>query len=251
MLDFILENKIHIGLIFILIAAISGSYYLFKTSNVQRDIKYFAWFLWFVFLLDLSGLYSLWAFFDNYKTFPFLKDSLFTRNVWLHNWIQLITISFYSFLFIKQIERIKYKRILNLALLFFILFGIFKLASTNQLFFTYDMSILIVGVLLLIIAISTYYFDLILSDKILYFKNNLLFYASIGLLIWHLCVPPIQIYSAYFSVKNVEFINMYTAVLRYCNSFMYGMFSYAFIYCAQKKQHPGLAKIKELNKTRD
>ncbi|WP_034922921.1 hypothetical protein [Gillisia sp. CAL575] len=245
MLDFIIENKIYVTYIFEFIAAISGSYYLNKTPKVRKEIIYFSWFIWFVFLIDLSGLYSLWAFFDDYKTFPFLKDSLFTRNVWLYNWLHLISLSFYSFLYIKQIERIKYKRILNYALLIFIGFGIIKLSSTNQIFFTYDMSILIAGVVLLIIAISTYYFELILSDRILYLKNNLLFYVSIGLLIWHLCVPPIQIYSAYFSIENVEFINMYTTVLMYSNIFMYGMFSLAFIYCAKRNSDLGLKTISQ------
>ncbi len=136
MLDFIIEHKLYIGYIFELIAALSGSYYLFKTPNAPRDMKYFAWFLWYVFLLDFISLYALWAFFDDYKTFPFLEDSLFTRNVWLHNWNHLISISFYSILFIKQLERDKYKSILKYVLLIFIVFGIVKLASTNQVFFT-------------------------------------------------------------------------------------------------------------------
>ncbi|WP_010230688.1 hypothetical protein [Gillisia marina] len=175
MLDFIIEHKIYIGLIFELVAAISGSYYLLKTPNVQRDIKYLAWFLWYVFLLDFSGLYALWAFFDDYKTFPFLKDSLFQRNVWLHNWNHLISLSFYIFLFIKQLEKVNYKRILKFALLIFILFGVFKLISSNQLFYSYDMTILIAGVLLLIIVIASYYFELLISDQVLDFKKNLLF----------------------------------------------------------------------------
>ncbi len=248
MLDFIIEHKIYVGYIFELIAALSGGYYLLKTPNVQSEIKYFSWFLWYVFLLDFSSLYALWAFFDDYKTFPFLEDSLFTRNVWLHNWNHLISLSFYIFLFIKQLRILSYKRILKFALLFFILFGIFNLTSSNQLFFTYDMSILIVGVLLLIIAIASYYFELLMSDQVLDFKRNLLFYTSVGLLIWHLCVPPIQIYSAYFSFENADFIKMHNTILRYSNIFMYGMFSFGFIYCAQQKQLSEFAKKRMLDK---
>ncbi len=242
MLNFLIEHKIYIGLIFELVAAISGSYYLLKTPNVQSDIKYFAWFLWYVFLLDFSGLYALWAFFDNYKTFPFLEDSLFTRNVWLHNWNHLISLSFYIFLFIKQLERAIYKRILNCALLLFIFFGVFKLTSSNQLFYSYDMTILIGGVLLLIIAIASYYFELLVGDQVLDFKNNLLFYISVGLLVWHLCVPPIHIYSVYFSIENAYFIKIHTTILRYCNIFMYGLFSFGLIYCAKERQPPVLKK---------
>jgi len=242
MLDFILENKIHITLISEFVAALCGSFHLFKTQKTLRDIKYFVWFLWFVFFLDFSGLYALWAFFDNYKTFPFLEDSLFQRNVWLHNWLILISLSFYNFLFIKQLGRVAYKRILNFALLLFILFGIFKLISSNQLFYSYDMTVLIAGVLLLIITIASYYFGLLMSDQVLQFKKSLLFYISAGLLVWHLCVPPIQIYSAYFSVENIEFIKLYTSVLMYCNIFLYGIFSFAFIYCAQEKELPILKK---------
>ena len=237
MLDFIIEHKIYVTYIFEIIAAISGSYYLFKTPNVRSEIKYFAWFLWLVFLLDFSGLYSIWAFFDDYKTFPFLKNSLFTRNLWLYNWIRFISLSFYSFLFINLVKRITYKRILNYALFLFIMFGIFKLTSSTQLFFTYDMSILFIGVLLLIVTISNYYFELLISDQILDLKNNMFFYISVGLLIWHLCVPPIQIYSAYFSFENTDFIKMHAAIIRYSNIFMYGMFSFGFIYCMKRKSN--------------
>jgi len=237
MLDFIIEHKIYIGLFFEFLAAICGSYYLFKTLNVRREIRYFAWFLWYVFLLDFSGLYALWAFFDDYNTFPFLENSLFQRNVWLHNWNHLISLSFYSFLFIMQVKRGIYKRILNYALGVYVLFGIFKLTSSYQLFLTYDMSILFSGTLLLTIVIVIYYFELLISDHILEVKKNLLFYISVGLFIYHLCVTPIQIYSTYFSFENIDFIKMHTAILRYCNIFMYGLFSFAFIYCAKGKSN--------------
>jgi len=238
MLDFIIENKIYVTYIFEFIAAISGSYYLNKTPKVRKEIIYFSWFLWFVLLIDLSGLYALWAYFDDYRTFPFLENSLFTRNVWLYNWLNLISSIFYSFLFIKQIKKIKYKRILKYTLFGFIILGIFKLTSSDQLFYKYDMSIRLVGVLLLIIAIGIYYYELLMSDQILDIKRNLLFYISVGVFIWHLCVSPIDIYSTYFSVENRDFIFMHAAILRYCNIFMYGIFSFGFIYCAGKTRSP-------------
>lgn len=238
MLDFIIENKIYVTYIFEFIAAISGSYYLNKTPKVRKEIIYFSWFLWFVLLIDLSGLYALWAYFDDYRTFPFLENSLFTRNVWLYNWLNLISSIFYSFLFIKQIKKIKYKRILKYTLFGFIILGIFKLTSSDQLFYKYDMSIRLVGVLLLIIAIGIYYYELLMSDQILDIKRNLLFYISVGIFIWHLCVSPIDIYSTYFSVENRDFIFMHAAILRYCNIFMYGIFSFGFIYCAGKTRFP-------------
>lgn len=247
MLDFIIEHRLYIGSFFELLAALSGSYYLFKTPNAPRDIKYFAWFLWYVFILDNVSFYALWAFFDDYKTFPFLKDSLFTRNIWVHNWNHLISISFYCFLFIKQLNRLKYRRILKYALITFTLFGTVKLASSKEFFFSYDMYILIIGVLLLVLTIFIYYFELIISDKILEFKKNIFIYISVGLLIWHLCVPPIQIYSAYFSVENVEFIKIHSVILRYCNIFLYGMFSFGFIYRAGKTSYSEKGVEKRVN----
>ncbi|RKS50692.1 hypothetical protein BC962_2465 [Gillisia mitskevichiae] len=234
MLDFIIDNKIYVTYIFEFIAAVSGSYYLIKTPRVRKEIIYFSWFLWFVLLVDLSGLYALWAYFDDYRTFPFLENSLFTRNVWLYNWLNLISSIFYSFLFIKQIKKLKIKRILKYTLFGFIILGIFKLTSSDQLFYKYDMSVRLVGVLLLIIAIGIYYYELLMSDQILDIKRNLLFYISVGVFIWHLCVSPIDIYSTYFSIENRDFIFMHAAILRYCNIFMYGIFSFGFIYCAGK-----------------
>lgn len=42
---------------------------------------------------------------------------------------------------------------------------------------------------------------------------------------------------AYFNTKNEDFILLYAAILRYSNIFMYGLFSFAFIYCANGKSN--------------
>lgn len=235
MLEFVIEYKFYIGYIFEILAASAGSYFLYKTPNVPKDLKYFSWFLWYVFVLDFSSLYALWAFFDDYKTFPFLKNSLFTRNIWMHNWNHLISISFFSYFFINQFKNMVYKRIFKITLLLFILFGVIQLSSSNQVFLLYNMSILLIGVLLLTITIGIYYYELLLSDHILVFTKNMYFYISIGLLIWHLCVPPVHIYSAYFSIENIEFIKLHAAIIRYSNIFMYGIIAFGFIYCIPKK----------------
>lgn len=242
MLEFIIENKIYVGYFFELLAAVCGSYYLRKKDNVLLSIKYLVYFLWFVFIMDLLTFYTIWAYYDDYKTLPWLKDSVFRRGMWMVNSYTVYSCSFYSLLFIKNIHRVRIKNQLTLVLLGYISVSIISLLLSDKFFHEYVMTPVFLGTGLLLISIGVYFYEMMESTELINFKTNLLFYISVGLIIWYLIIPPIQIYSSYFTVENVEFISVSTAIKRYANVFMYGIFSFGFIYCAQEKQLPGLNK---------
>lgn len=236
MLEFIIENKIYVGYFFELLAAISGNYYLHKTENALVSIKYLVYFLWFVLIIDVLTFYTIWAYFDDYKTFPWLKDSVFRRGMWMVNCYTIYSCSFYSFLFIKNIKQLRIKNKLTIALFVYIAVSIISLLLSKQFFQAYVMTPVFLGTGLLLISIGMYFYEMMVSTELINFKTNLLFYISIGLIVWYLSIPPIQIYSSYFTVENVEFISIFTTIKRYANVFMYGIFSFAFIYCAKKNQ---------------
>lgn len=244
MLEFIIEHQIYVGYFFELLAAVSGSYYLSKTDYVLPSIKYLVYFLWFVFIMDLLTFYTIWAYYDDYKTFPWLKDSVFRRGMWLVNSYTVYSCSFYSFLFIKNIHRDRIKKALILVWLGYIAVSIISLLLSPDFFHANVMTPVFLGTGLLLICIGMYFYEMMMSTELINFKTDLLFYISIGLIIWYLSIPPIQIYSSYFSVENVEYISLSISIKKYANIFMYGVFSFAFIYCAQQKQLPILNKKK-------
>jgi len=237
LLEYYLEYKLYINSVFELIAALCGTYYLLKNKNAARRFKFFAWFLWFVFFVDQFGIYALWNYFDNYETLPWLKDSAFVRNEWLYNFLKLITYIVISSILISSLENSKFKNRLKLAVVLYLIIGVAEIIFSGKLFYAYIIENIFLGTLLLLICVAAYFRKLVLSDNILNFYKDLTFYIAVGYLVWNLCVTPIFIYDSYFNTKNEDFILLYAAILRYSNIFMYGLFSFAFIYCAEGKSY--------------
>ena len=232
MLEYYLKYKLHISQIFELIAALAGSYYILKKNNAPKRFKYFVWYLWFVLVADIGGLYAVWNYFDNYQTFPWLKDSPFARNDWYFNCLILINYVIESLLIISSLSSSRIKRILKWLTIFYIAIGIVEILFIGEVFKEYIITNIFLGTLLLLGCIAVYFQQLLLSDKILYFSKDLIFYIAIGVIVWNLCVTPIYIYDNYFTTENEDFILLYAAILRYCNIFMYSTFAVGFIVCA-------------------
>ncbi len=110
-LDYYIKYKIYINHIFELLAALAGSYYLFKNENTPTRFKFFAWYLWFVLIADIFGFYAVWNYFDDYQTFPWLKDSPFANNEWYFNSLIVITYVVESSIIIASLAASKIKSI--------------------------------------------------------------------------------------------------------------------------------------------
>jgi len=246
-LEYYLKYKIYITHIFELIAALAGSYYLFKNEHTPRRFKYFAWYLWFVLIADIFGFYAVWNYFDDYQTFPWLKDSLFARNEWFINCLIVISYVVEGLIFIDSLNASKIKRLLKAATLFYLIFGVVEILFIGDVFKEYIITNIFLGTLLLLSSIAVYFQQLLKSDKILYFSKDLLFYIAIGVVIWNLCVIPIYIYDNYFTTQNEDFILLYAAILRYCNIFMYTTFAVGFVVCSQSGK-PEISKAQFMRK---
>jgi hypothetical protein len=242
MLEYILHYKLYVGILFELMAALGGSYYLFRIRGAKKVHQLFVGYLWLVLFTEILGFYSFWNYFDDYETFPWLKDSVFVRNNWLFNCLKLITYIVLSSIFISSLETSKLKRRLKMAVVLYFIIGVAEVLFSGEFFYEYIIENIFLGTLLLLICVGAYFQKLAQSDDILNFSRDLTFYIAIGAVVWNLCVTPIFIYDSYFNTKNEDFILLYAAILRYSNIFMYGLFSFAFIYCAQVKQLPALTK---------
>lgn len=231
MFEFIIKNKIYVTYIFEFIAAVAGVFYLLKTSSRKPGVKTFVYYLCFIFLADLFGLYAIWAYYDNYETLPFLKNSPLHRNFWWYNIIHVVILLSYAQLFIRQLvsDRMKkIRKILSFGLIILVLYSIVCYSTFGEFLFDYDISVLILNAFFMLICIGAYYYDILTSDKILDFSKEIIFFISVGTLIYQLCVTPIQIYTSYFNQSNPDFIKFYAAVLRYANIFMYSLFALGF-----------------------
>lgn len=235
MLEYYLESSF-IGHFVEFLAAVAGTYYLFKTPNAQKIIRLFVYFLWLTVFVETIGLYAAYAYFTDYKNLEFLRDSPFKRNYWLYNSFHVLSFGMYFFFFILHLNSAKIRRILTLTALIFLFTVIINLLYSGIFFLAYSAYSSVGGTLIIIICIMAYYYEILKSDRILNFYKNSVFYVSIGVLIWYLVVTPLLIYSKYYTLASPDFVALHGLIIILSNVFMYGMFIIGFIIPARESK---------------
>ena len=238
MLEYYLET-IFIGHLIEFIAALAGAYFLLKTPNTENITRLFVYFLWLTVFVEVFGLYSVYAYFSDYKNLEFLKDSPFERNYWLYNSFHVLSFIMYFFFFIFQLNSVKIRRILTFIAVVFTITEIVNLIFSGIFFIAFSAYASVVGTLILIICILAYYYEMLKSNKILGFYKNLAFYVSVGVSIRYLVVTPLFIYSKYFTTASPDFVDLYGLIIIVSNVFMYGMFIIGFIISARQSNSFG------------
>ena len=251
MWEYIVEEKIYVTWICEFITASVALFYLWSLQSVKKSLKIFIYYLVFVFFADLLGAYALWSYFDGYRTFPFLKDSVFKRPEWLFNIISVFTFTVITNLIIEQLSE-RNRRPFRISLVVFVLSWILALIISEDYFYAQNKYVFLSGTFFLVISIGAYFYEMINSDRLLNFYNSPVFFIAVGAMLWHLCVAPLWIYNNFVGEGgNGYFFNIYQLILRSANIFMYFMFSLGFLVefsllrkSANKKLHQSEINIK-------
>lgn len=91
--------------------------------------------------------------------------------------------------------------------------------------------ITIFGALIVLFGAVSYFIEVLKSDKILDFYKSIDFYISATVFIWWLVITPISFYNIYFTTADWNFIILKWQIYLFANIFMYGMFSFALLWC--------------------
>jgi hypothetical protein len=179
--------------------------------------------------------YSYWKFFPLYLAFiaiseyigPFLPKK--ANELFYNDLVIPVEFLFFFWLFYKSFKKEKFK---SLPVFFG---GIYLLSSfvesqfySKQQHFFSSFSYTI-GNLLLLILILRFYIQLVSSDEIVFFRQNMLFWICIGLLIFFLGSFP------YYGLLNQSWktypriMPIYRYIVLVFNSVMYIMFAISFI----------------------
>lgn len=228
-------NNFFIGYLFEFLAAICGTIYVFKKPFARKIIKIFVFFLWATLFIDLAGLYTVYAYFTGYEKFSFIKGTVFQRNFWLQNSFRVVTYLIFFIFFIRILPNEKLRKVFKVLVVLFTITSVLNLVFSGIFFLAFSAYSEITGTLLLMLVIAAYYYELLNSDKILKSHKLLVFYISVGVLIWHLVMTPLFIYSNYFFKENPQFISMHAMILQWSNIFMYSCFTLGFLICSRKK----------------
>ncbi|MDX1700018.1 MAG: hypothetical protein R3250_05330 [Melioribacteraceae bacterium] len=203
--------------------------YIHKIKSRKRDHRLFVKFLWSVLVIDLLGNYAGLAYFDNYELFGFLEGTPFVRNIWYYNIVEVYFIGFYTYILRRQLSGPKIKNLIKWFAFIYVFLAVLNMFFFGNLFegdlILNDMA----GAFLIVLSVFAYFYEMMLSDKVLSFYKSLFFYVAIGVSISYLTIIPINIYDDFITQQNEVFLEVFYTVVRYANIFMYSMFTLGFI----------------------
>ncbi|WP_026934078.1 hypothetical protein [Christiangramia echinicola] len=228
LIEFLLETKLYIGTIFEIIAALFGLWFLRKSESTALEIKLFVYYLVLIVFLEIYAYLPIWAYLEEYEILGFYKDSPFRRNVWWANILKIITTLCVSWIYIKALRNHELRRNLIYILLVYPVLSIISFFTIGEFFNAYDPYVNIIGTFIILISVGSFYVEILRSDRILTFYGDIRFYISFGMILWSLCMVPLDIYSSFFSLKNPLYIELHTLIHRYASIFLYSLFSLGF-----------------------
>jgi hypothetical protein len=233
-LHFLLSGKLYI-LIIEFLAALAGVYYLSKTKTTRWN-SYLVIFLWITVVFEVTGLYSTFAYFTDYRYFSCVEHTGFRANFWLFNIYAIFAFSFLSLYYRSFLTSKTPRTILKILTGVYIVISVSVLFFSNVFFGGFSKFSFFSGVLMLLVSVFMYYYELLRTDKILNLKYNLSFYFSVGLILFYVCLTPLTFMSGYLASKNGLFLKLYDNFLLYGNLFLYSTFILAFLICSKKNK---------------
>ena len=178
----IINKFIFVGIGFEVLTALLGLYFLTKRRK-DKILKYFVFFICYVAINELVGLYIK------------LNEGI---NAIIHNIYSLINFSFFFIIYMISLSNRFFRKLIISFFIFYIIIFIINGFFENYLN-EYQRLPYIIGALFLIVTIFLYYIELLNSEKVLNAKKDLLFWISVGLLIYYVGNLPFRIMRNYYS----------------------------------------------------
>jgi len=211
-----------------LIAAIIGTIYFYKYKHTH--VKYFLFLLWYIVLTEFLSFYA-----RKTGTLTFYTDENGNHyTVWFYNLLRFITFNTLFFIYYNYLSSKKSKiKIKIFAISYIIIYFINWKFLQN---FTRENSEIprAIGSIFLIIAILFYFIELLRSEKILVFHRILLFWISVGLLLYYSGTIPFALkWNGYALIPGIHKLFLIQYILAII---MYLTFTFGFIW-SKKESH--------------
>lgn len=213
---------------FELAAALAGSIYWLKTKD--EKIRPFIWYLWLTVVVETTALYS-YLMLNNYDNdfFIWVKNSGFCKNTWLYNIYGFIGLILLGLFYLRHIHELKAKRIIKMIVVLCSVFAVVYFLISGRFFDTYLPYDDAVRTFAIFTFVLLYLRELLNSDRLLDFYKSQVFYISIGLMLWNICITPLFIFDGYHRAINSEFVVFRTSYLLISNILLYSCYIFAFL----------------------
>ncbi|MDH5413147.1 MAG: hypothetical protein OEW87_03325 [Flavobacteriaceae bacterium] len=204
-----------------LISAVVGSIYFYKYRHTV--LKYFLILLWYITITEFCGYY-----FRKYKFLVHISNDGVVYNLWLYNLLEIVTFGILYYIFFKSLKTTIYKLWTKILAIGFVLLTIVNWGFLQNFILEWSEFPNIYGSLTLIIIILFYFIELLRSDKIILFHRNLLFWISVGLLLFYAGTLPFAIkVNGYALIPGIHGLFLIIYILAI---FMYLTFTFGFIW---------------------
>jgi len=226
-IDFIIPTIKNSVKYFELVAAITGTIYFSKYRYTV--LKYFLFLLWYITITEFTARYA-----SDYNVLGFFNEKGRHYNYWFYNLLRIVTFSTLFFIYLKSIRTIKYKKWIKTFIIIYL-----GMTFINWLFiqnFAFEMSETpkVIGSVFLIITILFYFIELLRSEKIIVFHKTLLFWISIGLLLFYTGIIPFSLkVNGYALIPGIHKLFLIIYILAII---MYSIFTFGFIW-SKKESH--------------
>jgi len=207
-----------------LLAAITGTVFFNKYKHTY--LKYFLFLLWFI---------TFSEFFADHISANKIKSLLYFspsnnryHNQWIFNVLDTVSFIVYYFIYYKALSSEKFKNWIKIFTFSYIVLSIINWWFVQNFFGEMQSYLFIFGAIFLIISIIFYFIELLKSEKIVVFHKTLLFWISVGLLIYYAGnIPFAAEFNGYALIPGIHKLFLIVTVLA---NIMYLTFTFGFIW---------------------
>jgi len=204
-----------------LISAIIGTLYFSKYK--KTSIKYFLYLLWYITITEFLGPYLTE---NNFLTFK--DENGIKYNLWIYNLLEIVTFITLMYIYFKSIINSKYRNWIKIFCSSYIGVSILNWLLLQNFLREWSELPYVYGSIVIIVIIIFYFIELLQSEKLIQFHKILLFWISIGLLLFHTGVIPFSIkINGYALIPGVHKLFLIVYVLAIT---MYLTFTFGFIW---------------------
>ena len=170
----------HFGPFAELLSAVVGTIYFYKYKNTC--LKYFLILLWYTTITEFSGWYVSA---NRVESLLFFDQNGMLYTLWMYNLLRIFTFSTIFYIYIKSINTKRYKQVIKIFLIIYLILVVINWSFIQS--FVFEMSEIpkVIGSLFVTITVIFYFIELLKSAKIITFHRVLLFWISVGLLLFY------------------------------------------------------------------
>jgi len=190
-------------------------------STIKSSVKFFV--LWYITLTEFTARYAS----DN-DVLGFFNEKGVHYNHWFYNLLNIISFSTFFYIYLKSINTKKYKLWIKIFFIIYIISVVINWLFIQN--FAFEMSEIpkIIGSIFLIISILFYFIELLRSEEIVTFHKTLLFWVSVGLLLFYTGTIPFGLkVNGYALIPGIHKLFLIVYVLAIT---MYLTFTFGFIW---------------------